>query len=187
MAGMQVSKGNNYFEMNIFYLNKDPKIAAIEHNDKHCVKMILEYAQMLSTAHRELDGDEIADELSMYKRAHLNHPSTVWTRSNKPHYQWLYDLFVALAEEYTHRYSKTHSTDAKLREVLQSPPNNIPDNKVFTQPPQCMPDQYQCEDSIIAYQKFYIGEKAHFSEWKKREVPVWFISNINSSEQERRR
>ena len=63
MAGIQVSKGNNYFEMNIFYLNKDPKIAAMEHNDKHCVKMILEYAQMLSTAHRELDGDEIADEL----------------------------------------------------------------------------------------------------------------------------
>ena len=100
----------------------------------------------------------------MYKKAHLNHPSTVWTRSNKTHYQWLYDLFVALAEEYTHRYSKTHSTDAKLSEVLQLSPNNIPDNKVFTQPPQCMPDQYKCEDSIIAYQKFYIGEKAHFSE-----------------------
>ena len=47
--------------MNIFYLNNNPKIAAIEHNDKHCVKMILEYAQMLSTAHRECDGDERAD------------------------------------------------------------------------------------------------------------------------------
>ena len=58
MAGMQVSKGNNYFEMNIFYLNKDPKIAAMEHKDKHCLKMILEYAQMLSTDHRELDGEE---------------------------------------------------------------------------------------------------------------------------------
>jgi hypothetical protein len=44
--------------MNIFYLNKDLKIAAMEHKDKHCVKMILEYTQMLSTAHRELDGDE---------------------------------------------------------------------------------------------------------------------------------
>ena len=45
--------------MNIFYLNKDPQIAAIEHNDKHCVKMILEYAQMLCTAHRELDGEKV--------------------------------------------------------------------------------------------------------------------------------
>ena len=133
--------------MNIFYLNRDPKIAAIEHSDKHCVKMILEYAQMLCTAHRELDGDEIADKLFMYKRTHLNHPSTVWTRENKKHYDWLYDLFAALCEEY---------------------------NKAFKQPPQCMPDKYKCKDSIIAYQKFYLGEKAHFSKWKKREVPKWF-------------
>ena len=92
--------------MNIFYLNKDPKIAAIEHNDKHCVKMILEYAQMLSTAHRERDGDERADNLSMYKRAHLNHPSTVWTRENEAQYNWLYSLFVALSDEYSYRYEK---------------------------------------------------------------------------------
>ena len=31
------------------------------HCDKHVVKMILEYAQLLSTAHRVLDGDEWAD------------------------------------------------------------------------------------------------------------------------------
>ena len=43
--------------MNIFYLSSCPQEAAESHNDKHCVKMILEYAQMLSTAHRELDGD----------------------------------------------------------------------------------------------------------------------------------
>ena len=30
----------------------------MKYKDKHCVKMILEYAQMLSTAHRELDGEE---------------------------------------------------------------------------------------------------------------------------------
>ena len=42
--------------MNIFYLDSDPIICAKMHNDKHCVKMILESAQMLSTAHRELDG-----------------------------------------------------------------------------------------------------------------------------------
>ena len=42
--------------MNIFYLHNDPKICAEMHNDKHCIKMILEYAQLLSTAHRVLDG-----------------------------------------------------------------------------------------------------------------------------------
>ncbi len=42
--------------MNIFYLDSDPRICAQMHNDKHCVKMILEYAQLLSTAHRVIDG-----------------------------------------------------------------------------------------------------------------------------------
>lgn len=42
--------------MNIFVLDRDPYIAASYHCDKHVVKMIVEYAQLLSTAHRQLDG-----------------------------------------------------------------------------------------------------------------------------------
>ena len=37
--------------MNIFYLHNDPTECAKLHTDKHVVKMILESAQMLSTAH----------------------------------------------------------------------------------------------------------------------------------------
>ena len=43
--------------MNIFYLDKDPKKAAEYSCDKHVVKMILESAQMLCTAHRVQDGN----------------------------------------------------------------------------------------------------------------------------------
>ena len=43
--------------MNIFYLHENPEICAEYHCDKHVVKMILETAQMLSTAHRIIDGD----------------------------------------------------------------------------------------------------------------------------------
>lgn len=42
--------------MNIFVLSQDPREAAQMHLDKHVVKMIIEYAQLLSTAHRLLDG-----------------------------------------------------------------------------------------------------------------------------------
>ena len=42
--------------------------------------MILETAQMLSTAHRVLDGDEPADEVGLYKRAFENHPCSIWLR-----------------------------------------------------------------------------------------------------------
>ena len=160
--------------MNIFYLNENPAVAAIEHNDKHCVKMIVEYAQMLSTAHRECDGDDKADSLSLYRRTHVNHPSTIWVRSSEAQYTWLYGLFVALTAEYTYRYKKTHSTDLLLKAVLEKPPRNIPKKSPFRQPPQCMPKEYKCGDTVQAYQKFYIGEKAQFSSWTKRDVPTWF-------------
>ena len=44
--------------MNIFILHSDPEVAAKQHCDKHVCKMIVESAQMLSTAHRLLDGVE---------------------------------------------------------------------------------------------------------------------------------
>jgi hypothetical protein len=43
--------------MNIFVLNVQPFAAARDHCDKHLIKMIIEYGQMLSTAHRKLDGE----------------------------------------------------------------------------------------------------------------------------------
>ena len=75
--------------MNIFYVDKDPMIAAQMMCDKHVVKMILESAQLLSTAHRVLDGDDYADSVGLYKIAHKNHPSTIWTRSSAVSYTHL--------------------------------------------------------------------------------------------------
>ena len=54
--------------MNIFYLHKDPEISAKMHCDKHVVKMIIEYAQLMSTAHRILDGDEYEGKTKIGRR-----------------------------------------------------------------------------------------------------------------------
>lgn len=43
--------------MNIFILDPQPQTAAEMHCDKHVVKMIVETAQLLSAAHRLLDGN----------------------------------------------------------------------------------------------------------------------------------
>ena len=48
--------------MNIFYLNESPETCAQMHCDKHVVKMIIEYAQLLSTAHRVIDGNPYYDK-----------------------------------------------------------------------------------------------------------------------------
>jgi len=158
--------------VNIFYLHTDPRVAARYHNDKHVVKMILESAQMLSTAHRELD-DNVDDIL--YRSTHKNHPSTKWARENITNYMWLYFLFESLCDEYTHRYGKVHLTDQKLRDVLQHNPKNISPDSSFIQPPQCMPDEYKVEgNSVKAYRSYYMGEKSGFAKWTKRRKPLWW-------------
>ena len=48
--------------MNIFATSERPITAAQEHNGVHVVKMILEMAQLLSTAHFVLDGEQYALE-----------------------------------------------------------------------------------------------------------------------------
>jgi len=143
--------------MNIFYLDKDPVKAARLQYNKHVVKMILESAQMLCTAHH-CYGDKYQVENVPYKQAHLNHPSTVWTRRSKSTYMWLYNHMIALGDEYTKRYGKTHLSITKCKDFLAIPPKHI-QGEEFTQPPQAMPDEYKDECSIQAYWNYYIGEK----------------------------
>tara|TARA_B100000029_G_scaffold482512_1_gene532646 strand:+ start:280 stop:756 length:477 start_codon:yes stop_codon:yes gene_type:complete len=157
--------------MNIFYLDNHPDDAAEMHCDKHCVKMILEYAQMLSTAHRELDGN-VPDIL--YKSTHKNHPSTIWTRSSKQHYDWLFRLFRMLSAEYTLRYGKIHKTWEKLGKILETAPKNIVENG-WSDPPQCMPDHCKKPDTIDAYRNYYLTEKASFSTWNYSKQPTWWV------------
>lgn len=180
--------------MNVFYLDKDPRTCAIYHNDKHCVKMNVEYAQLLSTAHRVLDGVPYVEKTAngrkikrwrlmenenvIYKACHVNHPSAIWARSNINNYLWLYDLWCALCEEYTHRYGKVHECERKLRRVLYDPPSNIT-NGPFFEPPPAMKHFPQCivnDDSIQSYINYYKEAKAYFSVWTNRPVPYFMLT-----------
>ena len=87
--------------MNIFYFYDCPVLSAQAQPDKMLVKMPLETAQMLCTAHRELDGDEYADEVGLYKRAYWNHPCTVWARECSANYFWFIHIYNKLQGKYT--------------------------------------------------------------------------------------
>ena len=181
--------------MNIFYLDHDPKICATYHNDKHVVKMIIEYAQLLSTAHRVLDGVlssrltktgrkqswyGLTDdrEFILYNATHINHPSAKWARDSSDNYKWLYKLFCATCDEYTFRYGKVHLTDKKLRTVLSRVPENISDDP-FEEPWRAMPEEVKIgDDSLASYRNYYINNKTHLASWKKRNVPEWYSANI---------
>ena len=141
--------------MNIFYLDEDPVKAAKVQYNKHVVKMILESAQMLCTAHHCIMDDD-ADV--PYKIAHKNHPSTIWARKSGQNYAWLYYHMMALGDEYKKRYGKKHLTITKCEDKLAILPGGILQTG-FEQPPQCMPDEYKDECSVQAYWNYYIGEK----------------------------
>ena len=144
--------------MNIFYLHHSPYLAAKVQYNKHVVKMILESAQMLCTAHHVYGNAE--QKLNVpYKQVHLNHPSTIWARQCRANYRWLYLHMMALGYEYTKRYDKMHASIVKCARFLDIPPVHIPDGD-FCEPPQAMPDHYKVPGcSITAYWNYYEGEK----------------------------
>ena len=152
--------------MNIFYLDKCPKKAAQLQYNKHVVKMILESAQMLCTAHHVYGNPDDVP----YKQTHLNHPSTVWCRQGIPNYMWLYKHMMALGAEYTRRYGRIHKSIAKCKEPLSIAPKNINTYVSFTQPPQCMPDEYKDKCSVQAYWNYYIGDKYRIANPKKQKI-----------------
>lgn len=177
--------------MNIFYLDADPEACAKLHNDKHVVKMIVESAQLLSTAHRVLDGQLYIDDSSgrkikrfaikydprldkvLYKATHMNHPSAIWARTSIENYRWLARLNLELCKEYTYRYDKVHASEQLVKVLNKYEPHNI-SVASFTQPTPTMPTRYIAKDSISSYRAYYNGEKAHIAKWSKRDTPNWF-------------
>jgi hypothetical protein len=151
--------------MNIFVSHTCPKISAQNLPNILVNKMIIESAQILSTAHSVLDGCQVG-----YKPTHTNHPSCKWARSTSSNYKWLYEHFKALCEEYTFRTGKVHKT-SELLAVLCNQPNSIKigELELFA---MCMPEGFQklgIFDQTIAY-RAYLVEK--FSEWACREKPI---------------
>lgn len=183
--------------MNIFVLDLDPVEAARLQCNKHVGgKMQTESAQMLSTAHRMLDGfiteglsksgkrtvkkyihpDENLENI-LYKAVHFNHPCTKWTMETTSNYDWHYKHWIALCEEYEYRYGKTHLSFVKLKDILSSPPKNLKEGPM-TQFPLAMQSNPECmfkDDPAKSYRAFYQTKQTRFKmEWKNRNVPEWF-------------
>lgn len=147
--------------MNIFVLDKNQEKAAKYHCDKHIIKMILESAQMLSTACRLTNINE------GYKATHINHPCNIWVRESISNWTWLKILAYYLNEEYKRRFN--HTKDHKSWSViLNLPIPNLP-MKGLTSSAQAMPAEFKDESAIIAYRNYYKSKKILFEQknmWK---------------------
>jgi hypothetical protein len=180
--------------LNIFFLDNDPEKCAREHVDKHVIKMCVEYTQLLSTAHRLLDGTQtnalsktgrrvarwkLSDERDtrIYTATHVNHPSAVWARKSADNYRWLQSLLAMLCKEYTYRYGKIHSCESSgLVGYLEQVPDNIP-KEILSPVLLAMDDVYKKPDPVEAYRNYYKYGKPHLHSWKGkingRPVPEW--------------
>lgn len=156
--------------MNIFFLSRNPKRCARWHVDRHCVKMILETAQLLCSAiwlFPKLNQPE-----PPYKLTHKNHPCAIWARDNKSNWKWLKQLGLALCEEYQFRYGKVHKSYEVIKN-LKCP--NLPEGEMYD-PPQAMKEEYKKDSAIRGYRYLYAFGKDHLHFWKNRHA--WKKRNI---------
>lgn len=156
--------------MNIFVLSMDPIQAARFHCDKHVVKMILESAQMMSTAHWIHLTDHA---IKCYAPCHERHPCTIWTAESAENYWWLWHLADELCREYTRRFGKDHATSFRIRGVLRHNPCPRVRGTPFA---LAMPDEFKTDDPVESYRRYYLGAKTKMLEWRPpAERPEWAL------------
>ena len=169
--------------MNLFILSLIQREIEESMMDKHVSKILLEAVQMLCSAKRVLDPDDVEVNEKLYKMAHKNHPVTIWCRTSKANYVWVLDLVDALHVEWKYRYEHPESKMHKSYLVAQELRRHIPSDDVFPQKGMtpfalAMPDQYKdYADPVESYRRYYMSEeKQKIASWKKlREKPEWYI------------
>lgn len=162
--------------MNIFFLDRDPILAATNQCDCHVVKMVLESAQLLSTAHQKNHREK--NKLPIYKITHPNHPCTHWVESGEDNYLWLAKHAKALLDEYYFRYGKVHKSTPIINWCAYWIPN-IPEG--WTEPAQAMPDEFKDDDPVEAYRNYYVYKSQTLKRFRysRREMPKWLVQNLN--------
>jgi hypothetical protein len=152
--------------VNIFILDSNIKECAQAHCDKHVVKMILEYTQILCT---------VADSLGYqvpYKPTHQKHPCTLWTAKSTGNWLWLKELCFELNNEYQFRFSRSEPHKSFL--VASALPDISLPEIGMTEHAQAMPDECKERgDAITAYRRYYLAHKSHLLKYTKRKPPAW--------------
>lgn len=166
--------------MNIFILDKDPILAAKYHCDQHVPKMILEGAQMLSTAACRLYGRRFVE---LYQPTHANHPCTKWVAACHNNRVWLMTMLQQLQNERVYRWDGkgVHTSlhiALKAFEIIQDKFGQV--EPCVTAFAQAMPEQYKRNDAVLAYRNYYMGEKMSIkggATWTRRGCPEWIGEN----------
>ena len=170
--------------MNIFVLDKDPRVAARYHCDKHVIKMITESCQILSTA-RRLNRVDVPPYY--YKNTHIHHPCVKWVAKSEYNLIWLAKLAFWLIWEYEYRYKPQTPKFEQAKKIVNHILYNIdlysikgtldiPTRDLLSSMDPfalAMPDKYKSTNAVLAYRLYYIQDKQHLFKWTGRNVPKW--------------
>ena len=141
--------------MNIFATSPCPFISAISLDNKRVIKMILETAQLLSSAIFQYIPEKTKEE-GLYKPTHIKHPCTIWTGESHENAQWLLKYFRFLSNEYTYRYKKSHKSYTlyeKFTKLLKYiPKKGLTNFANCTRSPGI--DYRNEKDTFLAYRKY---------------------------------
>ena len=170
--------------MNIFALHWKTRKAARWHVDRHICKMIIEYCQLLYTAHWALFYTHLMEckspialsraqkqvevpeymwdapdcdstQETGYRPCHIHHPCSIWTRACSGNYMWLAELGMELAREYRFRFKKEHSCEKHIQWLYDNLPLSIRMGEREGFA-QAMDEQYKISSyPIVNYRNYY--------------------------------
>lgn len=162
--------------MIIYFLDKDPRQAALFVCDQHVNTQIKRCLTLLSTAHYLL-GEENDKH---FKAAFRNHPISKWVREARNNYNWVYSYLVTLMDV----YKDIRGHDNQYLEVaneLSRVPHGIPHNYHATGPTS--PPNDFLPEFLQSKQKSWvvdvIDHRVHYEHYELKDMnPTWNTGDI---------
>lgn len=157
--------------MNIFALHQDPRQAARAHCDQHLHKMILESAQMVSTA-LHARGRKFP---YLYKPAYPNHPCTIWVSQCTPNLNWilaLADELEVIRQELDQPYHASSEIIKYARDYIQDE-DNLKLCYYFAEPRIfCGPAFLALRQTITVEKKYQLYYQYKYRQWLDTRQPM---------------
>lgn len=169
-------------EVNIFYLDHNPAIAAESHCDRHVVKMIVETAQLLSTAWHVLAADAVSQSIGSTDPAYISTYSRVkekearlapglifylgnqriygCTHEHHPSAKWArettgnYDWLWRMGMGLLFEYTHRYGKRHATTDVMRT----------LELPPPDAPDAPQSEPPLAMAEEFYVADAAGYAD-----------------------
>ena len=171
--------------MNIFFVHRDPSIAARYLVNQHCNKMVVESCQMLANCYsKERLAESDCPRTSggnPRKYSYFNHPCSIWVRNSIKNWKWLIDHVFALESERLYRKFNPHFSVPFMQWCSDNPPD-LP-NIAMTEPALAMDDFVKHSDPVIAYRQYYNVCKREQDtlkkNWGSRGKPNWWLNDLD--------